>query len=157
LRGDPLAPIGEGFEIRRSLRHGHVLAALAVARRIGLDNLLPRRAPHRRRDLALALTLGLGSITAGEIYTTLTGSAAHRDASTQRIETANGDIQPVHTLPGDLATLTRNTVCSRSACWGANWPPRRQHTVWVRSHIDDLRPKGGKVRFSRFEERITAR
>src|ERR1700742_5405405 len=33
LRGDPLAPIGEaGFEIRRSLPHGHVLAALATAR-----------------------------------------------------------------------------------------------------------------------------
>jgi hypothetical protein len=35
LRGDPLAPIGEnGFEIRRSLPHGHVLAALATAWRI---------------------------------------------------------------------------------------------------------------------------
>jgi hypothetical protein len=101
LRGDPLAPIGEnGFEIRRSLPHGHVLAALTIARRIGLDNLLPRRAPQRRRDLALALvvarllnpaaklatarmldtataihslgeTLSLGSVTARELYTTL--------------------------------------------------------------------------------------
>jgi hypothetical protein len=101
LRGDPLAPIGSnGFEIRRSLPHGHVLAALTVARRIGLDELLPRRAPQRRRDLALALivarlldpaaklatarmldtdtashslgeTLGLGRVTAREIYTTL--------------------------------------------------------------------------------------
>jgi hypothetical protein len=101
LRGDPLAPIGEnGFEIRRSLPHGHVLAALATARRIGLEDLLPRRAPQRRRDLALALivarlldpaaklatarmldsttashslgeTLGLGSVTAREIYATL--------------------------------------------------------------------------------------
>lgn len=101
LRGDPLAPIGEtGFEIRRSLPHGHVLAALATARRIGLDDLLPRRAPQRRRDLALALivarlldpaaklatarmldsetashslgqTVGLGRVSAREIYTTL--------------------------------------------------------------------------------------
>jgi hypothetical protein len=101
LRGDPLAPIGEnGFEIRRSLPHGHVLAALTTARRIGLEDLLPRRAPQRRRDLALALivarlldpaaklatarmldtdtashslgaTLGLGSVTAREIYATL--------------------------------------------------------------------------------------
>lgn len=101
LRGDPLAPIGDhGFEIRRSLPHGHVLAALTSARRIGLDDLLPRRAPQRRRDLALALivarlldpaaklatarmldsatashslgeTLGLGSVTAREIYATL--------------------------------------------------------------------------------------
>jgi Transposase DDE domain len=101
LRGDKLAPVGDNsFEIRRSLPHGHVLAALTVARRIGLDDLLPRRAPQRRRDLALALivarlldpaaklatarmldsatashslgeTLGLGSVTAREIYTTL--------------------------------------------------------------------------------------
>ena len=101
LRGDKLAPLGSnGFEIRRSLPHGHVLAALTVARRIGLDDLLPRRAPQRRRDLALALivarlldpaaklatarmldratashslgeTLGLGSVAAREIYATL--------------------------------------------------------------------------------------
>src|ERR1700679_30756 len=49
LRGDRLVPAGEGgFEIRRSLPHGHVLAALATARRIGLDGLLPRRAPQPR-------------------------------------------------------------------------------------------------------------
>ena len=101
LRGDPLVPVGEqGFEIRRSLPHGHVLAALTIARRIGLDDLLPRRAPQRRRDLALALivarlldpaaklatarmldtataghslgeTLGLGNVTARDIYATL--------------------------------------------------------------------------------------
>ena len=101
LRGDPLISIGgNGFEIRRSLPHGHVLAALTVARRIGLEDLLPHRAPRRRRDLALGLviarlldpaaklatarmldsatashslgeTLGLGSVTAREIYATL--------------------------------------------------------------------------------------
>ena len=101
LRGDPLVSIGDnGFEIRRSLPHGHVLAVLTIARRIGLEDLLPRRAPQRRRDLALALivarlldpaaklatarmldsatashslgaTLGLGSVTAREIYATL--------------------------------------------------------------------------------------
>ena len=101
LRGDPLAPLGKsGFEIRRSLPHGHVLAALTTARRIGLDELLPRRAPQRRRDLATALivarlldpaaklatarmldsetashslgeTLSLGSVSAREIYATL--------------------------------------------------------------------------------------
>jgi hypothetical protein len=37
-------PLGDkGFEIHRSLPHGHVLAALTTARRIGLDDLLPRR------------------------------------------------------------------------------------------------------------------
>ncbi len=101
LRGDPLVPLGDkGFEIRRSLPHGHVLAALTTARRIGLEHLLPRRAPQRRRDLALALVvarlldpaaklatarmldsvtashslgeiLGLGCVTAREIYATL--------------------------------------------------------------------------------------
>ena len=101
LRGDKLTPIGEGgFEIRRALPHGHVLAALTTSRRIGLDDLLPRRGPQRRRDLALALivarlldpaaklatarmldsttashslgeTLGLGRVTAREIYATL--------------------------------------------------------------------------------------
>lgn len=101
LRGDPLVPVGDnGFQIRRSLPHGHVLAALTIARRIGLDDLLPRRAPQRRRDLALALivarllepaaklatarmldsatashslgeTLGLGRVSAREIYATL--------------------------------------------------------------------------------------
>jgi hypothetical protein len=56
LRGDPLGPLGgNGFEIHRSLPHGHVLAALSIARRIGLDDLLPRRGSQRRRDLALAL------------------------------------------------------------------------------------------------------
>src|SRR6201984_1540231 len=38
-----------------ALPHGHVLAALGTARRIALDAVLPRRAPQRRRDLALAL------------------------------------------------------------------------------------------------------
>jgi hypothetical protein len=40
--------------------------------------------------------------------------AAYRKASTQRVEVDNGGTQPVHsfrTLLGDLATLTRNTVC----------------------------------------------
>jgi hypothetical protein len=101
LRGDKLVPAGEGgFEIRRSLPHGHVLAALAAARRIGLDGLFPRRAPQRRRDLVLALiiarlldpaaklatarmldpatashslgeTLGLGAVPVREIYAAL--------------------------------------------------------------------------------------
>ena len=43
------------MEIVRALPHGHVLAALGTARRIALDAVLPRRAPQRRRDLALAL------------------------------------------------------------------------------------------------------
>jgi hypothetical protein len=100
LRGDKLLPAAEAVEIVRALPHGHVLAALGTARRIALDALLPRRAPQRRRDLALALIvarllepaaklatarmldpatashslgemLGLGKVAAKEVYATL--------------------------------------------------------------------------------------
>src|SRR6185437_7021088 len=100
LRGDRLLPAADAMQIVRALPHGHVLAALGTARRIELDALLPRRAPQRRRDLALALivarvldpaaklatarmlepatashslgeVLGLGRVTAREVYATL--------------------------------------------------------------------------------------
>src|SRR6476619_78107 len=100
LRGDNLLPAAEAVEIVRALPHGHVLAALGSARRIALDAVLPRRAPQRRRDLALALivarllepaaklatarmldpatashslgeVLGLGRVAAKEIYAAL--------------------------------------------------------------------------------------
>lgn len=57
LRGDQLVPAGEGVAIEQALPHGHVVAALETARRIGLDRLLPRQGPPRRRDVALALIL----------------------------------------------------------------------------------------------------
>src|ERR1700733_8641834 len=57
-RGDKLVPAGpDGFEIRRSLPHGHVLAALTMVRRIGMEDLLPRSAPQRRRAPSLALNI----------------------------------------------------------------------------------------------------
>ena len=100
LRGDKLPPAAEAVEIARALPHGHVLAALGTARRIALDAVLPRRAPQRRRDLALALIvarllepaaklatvrmldpatashslgemLGLGKVAAKEVYAAL--------------------------------------------------------------------------------------
>ena len=107
LRGDHLVPAGEGVEIVRALPHGHVLAALGTARRIGLDRLLPRAA-ERRVKLALALivarlidpasklatargldettalhslgaSLGLGRVTAKELYATLDFLGAAQD------------------------------------------------------------------------------
>ena len=98
LRGDRLVPPG-GMEIVRALPHGHVAAALGVARQIGLDAVLPDGA-ERRRQLALALivarlidpaaklataraldettaihslgvTLGLGAVSAKEVYAAL--------------------------------------------------------------------------------------
>src|SRR6202008_3601687 len=100
LRGDKLLPASAAVQIVRALPHGHVLAALTSARQIELDALLPRRAPQRRRDLALAFIiarlldpaaklatarmldtatashslgemLGLGRVSAREIYATL--------------------------------------------------------------------------------------
>jgi hypothetical protein len=99
LRGDKLVPAGEGMEIVRALPHGHVGAALGMARQIGLDDLLPD-GPERQRNLALALiverlinpaaklataraldettatnslgvTLGLGEVKAKEVYAAL--------------------------------------------------------------------------------------
>lgn len=57
LRGDKLVPADEGLEIIRAIPHGHVVAALGMTRRIGLDKLLPA-GPKRKRDLALALIVG---------------------------------------------------------------------------------------------------
>ena len=99
LRGDKLVPVGEGMEIVRALPHGHVAAALGMARQIGLDELLPDGS-ERQRNLALALiverlldpapklataraldettalnslgvTLGLGEVKAKEVYAAL--------------------------------------------------------------------------------------
>src|SRR5215468_2391707 len=99
FRGDKLVPAGEGVEIVRALPHGHVAAALGMARQIGLDELLPD-GPERQRNLALALiverlidpaaklataraldertainslglTLGLGEINVKEVYAAL--------------------------------------------------------------------------------------
>jgi hypothetical protein len=100
LRGDKLLPADQVVQIERALPHGHVLAALATARRAGLEELLPRRGSQRKRDLAYGLiiarllepaaklatarmldpatashslgeTLGLGSVGANEVYATL--------------------------------------------------------------------------------------
>ncbi len=57
LRGELLVPAGEAFSIERSLPAGHVAAALAMARRLGLARLIDR-APSRERDLCLAMIVG---------------------------------------------------------------------------------------------------
>jgi transposase len=54
LRGEVLVAAGVAFEIERSLPAGHVIAALAIARRLGLTRLLDRQ-PSRERDLVLAM------------------------------------------------------------------------------------------------------
>jgi Transposase DDE domain len=54
LRGAQLLPVGEAFQIKRSLPHGHVEAVLSAARRLGLARLLDRE-PSRERDLCVAM------------------------------------------------------------------------------------------------------
>ncbi|MFQ5479630.1 MAG: IS1634 family transposase, partial [Candidatus Binatia bacterium] len=53
LRGD-LPPRGDGFEILRTLPHGHVAAVLGTLRSIGLDRLIASR-PSRERTLIVAM------------------------------------------------------------------------------------------------------
>lgn len=56
LRGEPVGVLCDGFLIERSLPAGHVIAALAMARRLTLARLLDRR-PSRERDLCIAMIL----------------------------------------------------------------------------------------------------
>src|SRR5260370_2237953 len=53
LKGTPLVPAGEAVTITRSLPHGHIAAAWAMAAQLGLPALLGP--PCGDRDLALAL------------------------------------------------------------------------------------------------------
>ncbi len=53
FKGEQLVP-AEGFEITRSLPHGHVVAVLGTLRALGLERLLDRR-PSRQRDLVVAM------------------------------------------------------------------------------------------------------
>ena len=57
LRGESLMSVEDAFEIERSLPAGHVNAALAMARRLGLAGLLDARA-CRERDLCMAMIVG---------------------------------------------------------------------------------------------------
>jgi hypothetical protein len=54
LRGVRYMPADEAFAIERSLPAGHVQAALAMARRLGLARLIDR-SPSRERDLVMAM------------------------------------------------------------------------------------------------------
>jgi DDE family transposase len=108
LRGERLVAAGKALEIVRALPHGHVAAVLGTARRIGLEELFPE-GPQRLRQLALALivarlidpaaklataraldattaahslgvTLGLGAVSAREVYAALDWLGAGQDS-----------------------------------------------------------------------------
>jgi hypothetical protein len=56
LKGDRLLAAEDALELERARPHGHVAAVLAVARKLGLEELLATR-PSRERTLALAIIL----------------------------------------------------------------------------------------------------
>ena len=151
LRGDKLVPAGEGLEIVRSLPHGPVAAALGMACRIGLDQLLPD-GPERRRNLALALivarlidpaaklataraldettathslgvTLGLGAVNFKEVYAALDWLGMAQPS----IETALARRHPERRDTGALRRefeLRGGTLLRAGALWSfAGQPP----------------------------------
>ena len=51
LRGERFLPASEAFEVCRSLPHGHVMAVLGTARRLGLETTLnPRGRPRKDKE-----------------------------------------------------------------------------------------------------------
>ncbi|MEX2612534.1 MAG: IS1634 family transposase, partial [Gaiellaceae bacterium] len=54
LAGEELVPVGEAFQIERSLPHGHVAAVLGTLRALGLERVLGRER-SRERSLCVAL------------------------------------------------------------------------------------------------------
>src|SRR4051794_27025291 len=158
LRGEELLPATNAVEIVRALPHGHVLAALGTARRIGLDALLPRRASQRRRDLALALIiarlldpaaklatarmldsitasdslgemLGLGTVTAREVYTTLDWLGREQDfieTTLSRRHLKNGAL-----LLYDVTSTYLEGRCCELARYGHSRAPPRDRAQLV--------------------------
>lgn len=68
LRGDILVPVGEGFQIVRSLPHGHVAAALGTLRRVGLEKLIASKASWRRQ-LVVAMIVARLIASTGKLDT----------------------------------------------------------------------------------------
>jgi hypothetical protein len=68
LAGKSHVPAGEGFEIERSLPHGHVAAVFSMADKLGLAKLLGPACPER--DLALSLVIARCCEPASKLATT---------------------------------------------------------------------------------------
>ena len=75
LKDEPVAAPADRFEIERSLPHGHIAAVLGMARKLGLDHLLPRR-PSRLAKLALAMIVARVVEPAAKLATARQLSAA---------------------------------------------------------------------------------
>src|SRR5689334_2637948 len=93
LKGTPLVPAGQAVTITSSLPHGHVAAAHAMAKKLGLQALLGPAGRHR--DLALALIISRVIAPASKLSTlawwddtTLGGDLGVATASTDDIYAA---------------------------------------------------------------------
>jgi hypothetical protein len=75
LKGAPVAALPDRLAIERSLPHGHVAAVLGMAKKLGLDRLLPRR-PGRLARLMLALVVARVIEPAAKLATARQLSAA---------------------------------------------------------------------------------
>src|SRR6266516_3520656 len=67
LKGTQLVPAGEAVRITRSVPHGHIAAAWAMAAQLGLPALLGPASPER--DLALALVISRVAAPASKLST----------------------------------------------------------------------------------------
>ena len=118
LAGKALVVAGEGFEIVRSIPHGHVAAVWAQAKQLGLAELLGPPCPER--DLAIALViarvcrpasklattrwwqtttlagdLGVAEATTDDVYAAMDWLAEHQQAVEERLarrHLADGDL-----------------------------------------------------------------
>jgi hypothetical protein len=77
LAGEHLVSVDEGFEVVRSLPHGHVAATLGVLRNLGLERLLGSRR-CRERDLVTAMIVARIVEPGSKLAT---GRAVHRDTA----------------------------------------------------------------------------
>jgi hypothetical protein len=75
LKDEPLTAPAEAFKIERAWPHGHVAAVLGLARKLGLDRLLPAR-PARLSKLALAMIVARVLAPAAKLATARQLSAA---------------------------------------------------------------------------------
>lgn len=158
LRGERLLPASQSVQITRALPYGHVFATLGTASCISLDALLPRRGSQRRHEFAFALViarlldtaaklttarmldaattshslgevLGLGSVTAREVYATLDWLGSEQgfiEASLARRHLRNGTL-----LLYNVTSTYLEGRCCELACYGYNRDHRRDRPQLV--------------------------